>query len=209
MIRQQVLGRGLAVALIAAASACGGESATSPGGGTGPPVELRKGGWSDKKGQKDTYTTTFVVHPNKDTKLTINGGHMVFISAGAICELATSGYGPGTWETPCEPQKQSVTVTAYSWTDANDHPRVQFSPDMRFTPDDAKPAWLVMYDKTAAKDSTFKIMYCPTLEDVCIDESLADPEVVTRADKKNQFLYRRVKHFSGYNVTTGTTAEAY
>jgi hypothetical protein len=58
---------------------------------------------------------------------------------------------------------------------------------------------LYLFDKGAMKDSTVRIDFCPT-DTSCYDESLTDPSLPTRKDLEHNYVYRRIKHFSGYNV---------
>ena len=61
---------------------------------------------------------------------------------------------------------------------------------------------LYLRDKRAAYDPSSQILYCSGLLNLsCVDESVADPSVAVYRDAPNGFVYRRIKHFSGYNVT--------
>jgi len=198
---QHAFVRGAAATLaIVSVAACTGDGSVAPDAGT--PSAVRAGRSTTDQKTTDPKTTTFTVQPNRSTTQSLNGGHKIVIPANAICDPATSGYGSATWEAPCTPIATSLTITAVSSFDAAGHPAVQFSPDLRFTPNDAKPVTLYMYDKAAAQDPSFRILYCSAPLN-CIDESLTDPEVATKTDLKNGFLYRRIKHFSGYNIVSG------
>ena len=58
-------------------------------------------------------------------------------------------------------------------------------------------------DLQASLDLTFNILYCPSSNSSCMDESKKDPSLVTYRDPITHKLMRRVKHFSGYNVAAG------
>jgi len=203
MQREKVIIRGAITGamtvLMLTAAACGTDSTTAPAATGGTPTVRASANSGGMTGQ-----TTFTVQPNREAQVSLAGGHIVQFAASSICEPRTSGYGPDTWETPCEIAHGKITVTAYSYVDADGHPFVRFSPDLRFTPDDTKPVWLALMDRSAATAGSFKIVYCPTDGTECVDEAKTDPEVETLIDRKKQFLYRRVKHFSGYNIASGT-----
>jgi hypothetical protein len=71
---------------------------------------------------------------------------------------------------------------------------------MRFNP--AKDVELFLYapdaNKSDAKNLT--LYYCADKAKSCIDESLTDKDLQTFIDKKNDVVFRRIKHFSGYVV---------
>ena len=203
MTGQKALARGAAAALvIAAAAACGRDAATAPGIA---PVEVCATKQSAYVATADTVTASMVYHPAKGLKMKIGEQHMLYVHSYAVCDTATSGYGPQTWETPCQPHKGQITVTAKAWIDSAGHPFVTFTPDLRFSPKDKWASWIALSDRFAAKDTSSVILYCPTDGSACIDESLNDAELVTQRNRKDGYLYRRVKHLSGYNIVSGYT----
>ena len=148
----------------------------------------------------DTTYTSFRVDPKDNRMIVIVGTHKLDIPPGAICDVATSGYGVSLWDAPCAPSPVSVTFTAKTWTDANGNPQIHFSPDVRFVP--GKVVTLSMKAPKAALDLTSAIAWCPSDGSPCVNEALTDPTLVTLRDT-NGFLVRRLKHFSGYNVVFG------
>ena len=56
-----------------------------------------------------------------------------------------------------------------------------------------------------SRQSDGEILYCNEKE--CVDEGTADSTMVTQRDKQQGFVYRRIKHFSGYQVSTGRDDE--
>ena len=137
-------------------------------------------------------------------KFNLAGGHVVSFAANAICEPLTSTYGPAYWNSSCTPAVLPVTITARSWVDANGRARVDFSPDLRFQPTASAPSRVVLQlkDRNASLDPSMAMLYCPTVGE-CYDEAAADPSLATHRDSKGAWIYRYVKHFSGYNVGTG------
>lgn len=201
MTRQQVTGRTLIMALVVAATAaCSNDRALAPAAATGLSVRASENG-----GRTDTSLTTFTVRPGFGIVKTLNGGHQLVLAPNAICDLSSS-YGQTEWDQPCEPATTPVTITARTWVEANGHPRVDFMPRLRFVPSDRANAILYLMDKVAADDPAYRIYYCADGASDCVDESLTDPTVATQRDVRG-FLYRRIKHFSGYNIASGYAAE--
>ena len=137
-------------------------------------------------------------------KYNLAGGHVVSFAANAICDPLLSSYGPSTWNSSCTPARLPVTITARSWIDANGRARVDFSPDLRFQPTTSAPSrvMLQLKDRGASLDPSAALLYCPNVGE-CYDESVSDASLATRRDSKGAWIYRYVKHFSGYNVGTG------
>lgn len=177
--------------------ACGDE-VRSPLAPTGPARLVGSGG-----------VTTFTVTKDGGT-FRLAGGHQIVFKKDAICDPVTSGYGPETWDLPCQPARTPIVITATSWTDENGHPRVDFLPNLRFTSlrDGGSKVLLQLKDPNAS-DPTAAVFYCPTAGE-CYDESRTDAGVVSKRDARAGWVYRYIKHFSGYNVTAGraSTAEA-
>ena len=187
---------GLAALLAVSLSACGDEGAS--------PLAPRS---INAALTSDTVVTEFTVWPGGG-KYNIAGTHRIVFPAAAICDLATSGYGAKLWDAPCVPSALPVRITAKSWLDASGHPQVDFQPAMRFSPTLGDGVQLFLMDKKSAYDPSAKILYCAgTTSSTCVDESLTDPSLATRTDAPNGFVYRRIKHFSGYNVTAGRAVE--
>lgn len=155
----------------------------------------------------DTTVATFTVGPSGG-RYNLGATHRIEFPANAICDLATSSYGSGTWDQPCTPTTASIRITAKSWTDAGGHPHIDFQPAMRFSPTLSDGVVLYLKDKKSAYDPSAKIMFCSgPLNLSCVDESASDASLAVRFDSPNGFLYRRIKHFSGYNVTAGRAVD--
>ncbi len=146
------------------------------------------------------YTVTVV--PGVATSFDIGGTSRLDIPADAICDLATSGYGTGTWDNACTPTSTPVTITVTSTGATTAHPKVSFQPDMRFSPD--KNVQLYMYGKdvTAADAAGWRINYCTVTNGTigCVNEATTDSSLVSHVDAVSQVVFRRIKHFSDYTI---------
>ena len=187
----------LSIALTAALAACG-DSTVSP---TAPAVE---------NGPRFAVTIDNMATDlsSADFTVTSTGGvfrmgpHAVYFPGLSICDPSTSTYGLTEWDKPCHAAINPVrihaelrTVGGYEW--------VEFSPALRFVPG----KWVMMYMHadalTSAQSSTLKILWSPSNGRPGIDESLTDPTLKTYALPSYGLLYRRVKHFSAYQVSSG------
>lgn len=126
------------------------------------------------------------------------GDHAVRVPAGAVCDPATSGYGPQVWMQSCNPIGRDFTVVVKHWTNSQGYPLVEFSPDIRFAP--SKPAMIYLHEPAVSGSSSSAILYCPTGSAICVNESSTDPALSTWKDPVTGWLWRIVRHFSGYNV---------
>ncbi len=148
--------------------------------------------------QGDTAVTSFTVLPDAQTTAYLEGDNWLMFPAGSLCEPNASTYGPTEWNKPCVSATRPITITVKAWLQPNGRPRVDVQPELRFVP--SKVVMLYMHDATAAWLVDAKIRYCATPTSSCVDESLFDATVATGRDPVNGRVFRRVKHFSGYNI---------
>lgn len=127
------------------------------------------------------------------------GDHVLVIPANGVCDLSSS-YGPGTWDDACAPLTHSITITATTYADAEGHPYIDFSPALRFVP--GKETDLYMTDGKRDNASPVTMYWC-NAQLHCIDESISDPSLKTHRLGHSRILVSQVKHFSGYNLTSG------
>jgi hypothetical protein len=151
----------------------------------------------------DTTVQVVAIDPAKKNSVNFgaSSANRLSFPAGSICDIAFSSYGADQWDQPCAPQADVVLLTIKSWYDADGHPHSDFQPHMRFNPA-ADAVVLTMKDRNGVQPN-LAIVYCADLASACVDESIADPSLVTYRDPVNGNYYRRVKHFSGYNISSG------
>jgi hypothetical protein len=148
----------------------------------------------------DTTITVLDVWARRGGVFRIGEDHTVIFPASAICDPATSSYGRGEWDEPCTPAIGWVQIRAKSWRSADGHPAVQFEPALRFAP--AAKVVLEVRDRTAAAvASGYSILTCDAQG--CYDEAAVDASLATYRIASLGILYRRIKHFSGYNIALG------
>jgi len=166
--------------------------------------------------QNRTLLGTIELSPNGGTYHV--GDFDVVIPAGAVCDPTTAKYGAKHWDQDCKPANRSITVQVIAQRHGQDV-SVDFQPDLRFRP---SAGWAVIQTRAYSTLLTsssirqltpnspffqnFAILYVPTGSSSRIDEVLStgDPSMVTHVDLRTGVVWRRVKHFSGYLVVTGT-----
>ncbi|MEO7457006.1 MAG: hypothetical protein ABIY52_12150 [Gemmatimonadaceae bacterium] len=184
--------RSLMVAATALLAACAGES-TAPVVQHSAPVLASKA----LSGVVDgvySYTVT----PGEAQTLRFGDSYLV-LPANAICSLATSGYGPQTWNAPCAPESAPVVITATIRNAATNNPSIDFQPAMRFNPATNVQLFLQVTNATTLSNMT-QMLYCGPFNVACVDESASDASLSTEVDKTHNSVSRRIKHFSGYVV---------
>jgi hypothetical protein len=134
------------------------------------------------------------------------GPHYVVFPANSICDPLTSGYGEALWDAPCSPLRTPIVITA-TYSLRNNHALIDFQPALRFVPAAASDtsSWVVMTLKEpqTLSGSSYAILWQRPSDGKWIDESVNDPSLKAFIDRPGNFVSRRLKHFSGYNVTAG------
>ncbi len=157
-----------------------------------------------EKMSADSTSATFTV--DRDGGVFQIGPHAIYFPRRAICDPATSTYGPTEWDKPCNVLRGSVRIHA-EVRKINGKEWVDFTPSLRFVPSNDTDRWVWIWMKTdRALDNAFvddfRILWTPGFDAEGVDESLADPTLKTYAYPKEKIVYRRIKHFSGYQVAT-------
>ncbi len=148
---------------------------------------------------------TFTVQPRTDALLNIGGTSRLYVPADGICSLVGSGYGPTTWDAPCTPTNVPVVITVKSTGAGGATPRLEFQPALRFNP--KKSVTLFMFGKnvTRAEAASWAILYCPASAPggTCINEADKDRSLTSYVDPTSSVVFRRIKHFSDFLLTSG------
>jgi hypothetical protein len=207
---------GVAVAAMAACS----DSTTSPNAVAERNVTPSDRPSLDYQGSSrfgGSRTSTFTL-TSVGGKYSIGDLYTLSVPANAVC-VPESSYGPGTWDLPCATLSagQSVKVTA-TYGFGKSGPVVDFTPDIRFSPktqvtlstDLYAPILTMFRGYFAANPSSlryFGIYYTSDFGNKVVADALSDPSLVTHVNLKTGDVWRRIKHFSGYNVVSGAVCE--
>ena len=147
-----------------------------------------------------TSTSTVVLYPQFDNVYVSTEGHRITIPAYSVCDPVTSGYGPSYWDRSCTPATLPIVFTITTTYKADGSSAIAIKPDVRFVP--GKTVMAYLKDSVGARTPSSYIAYC-TLATGCYDEGKYDSSMLTYHDPANGIVYRRLKHFSGYNVIFG------
>lgn len=189
--------RSCIVALTVAATAGCGNDALSPRG--------------DAASEKASARITTRNRTDNSADITVDprggtftlGQHAIRFPRKAICALDSS-YGPTEWDKPCTPASEPVTFHV-EIVSGDGRQWLDFTPAVRFVPtnDPAKYVWLGMQTTgfTDLSDAQLQILWSPAIGVPGVDESLTDPTLRTIINRESGWMVRRIKHFSGYNVS--------
>jgi len=133
------------------------------------------------------------------------GKHGIVFPRNAICDPARSGYGAHAWDDECPTLREPILIHAELRTQ-DGREWVDFTPELRFRPsrNPSDWVWIYMLVGSAQFNESLSILWSPAIGIPGIDESLDDPTLRTYVT--GGYAYRRIKHFSGYNVTAGRAA---
>ena len=194
--------------VVVAASACSMD-ATAPSSvaasgsaalarGRRPMSEVPASAESDRYAVAARTTYTVTIDPARRNELHF-GPHTLDIPARAVC-AADSEFGIESFGRECAPRMAPVTITAIVRATESGIPRIDFQPELRFSPHRVVTLHLFVPNVTT-KSLTGRILYCPTETMVgCVDEAASDRSLETHIDYRESTLFRRIKHFSGYFV---------
>ena len=185
-----------AAALLGVAAACSDAPTPTQSAHPGPQLLLLGAG--------DTLVTRFTYNPAVGGTYHI-GDHKISMPAGSVCDPARSTYGPTEWDKACVALASPIEITAKSWLNADGHPQIDFSPSLRFAPE--QTVKLYFRDKDASNtllSSKLTILWSAGPGLPGIDESILDPSLKPKVLPEAGLVMRRIKHFSGYLVATRT-----
>ena len=135
------------------------------------------------------------------------GNHGIFFPGDAICDPASSSYGTAHWDEPCAVLDAPLRIHAEVRTQ-DGRSWVDFTPALRFAPSADSTRWVQIY---LYSDDAFdpqnlpelSILWSPGIGDPGVDESVDDATLRTFVDPEAGIAFRRIKHFSGYSVSSG------
>jgi hypothetical protein len=156
--------------------------------------------------------SSFTVGASGGTR-SVAGLFNVNFPAGSICDPDLSSYGEGTWDSSCVALARDIQITATVRLTSTGL-AVDFAPELRFVPskvvtvstDIFAPVIRANRDYFSRNPSALRplaMYYSPFLGGARVPDYIRDPSLVTHIDLQTGRIWRRIKHFSGYSVTTG------
>ncbi|HEY4217023.1 MAG TPA: hypothetical protein VGM67_07795 [Gemmatimonadaceae bacterium] len=191
-------------ALVATLAACG-DAAVAPHSSAPDADAVLGGGVVAALTTTDTIKFNINIDPNHSTYFNLGEGNSLTFPRGSICDPDHTTYGVTEWDKPCAVAKHPVVEHVSAWLDAQGHPRVDFTPNVRFVPSVLPTQWVVITfgDFAASLDPWYNILYCANGSTACYDESKTDLSLATTRNPVTGVVTRRIKHFSGYLVGAG------
>ncbi len=161
----------------------------------------------------DTLRFTFVIDPSRTVTYDLGAGNKIVFPSHSLCDVNRSSYGNGEWDKPCTPATYPTTIQTKAWLDSKGLAHVDFDKHVRFVPTSNPAGWVMLslYDYGASTLAWLNIEYCKDLKsqakDNCKDESKDDPTLATVKNPVTNQYTRRLKHFSGYSLTSGRASD--
>ena len=199
------------IALLALAATLGACSEAVAPGSRAPDTQPLVGGVTTDLSMTDTTRFSITIDPWRPTTFNLGAGNTLNFPAGSVCDPNTSTYGATEWDVACNAARYAVTVNVRAWLNAKGHPRVDFTPNIRFVPSLLPTGWvnITFADMAASLDPWYNILYCPTVNGACLNEASTDASLLTVRDPVTGKVTRRLKHFSGYLVGAGGDSSSF
>lgn len=200
-----------ALAVASLLAACGSERAVAPAVEQ-PPSDVMADVVVERV-SPDRRSAQFSVTPSGGW-FTL-GQHAVYFPPNVICDPGQSDYGPESWDAPCATARRPIRIHATIVDDAHQS-YIRFSPDLRFAPSANEARWVWLFMQVPRNQvprnerdgilAQYRILWSPGGAQPAVDESLSDPTLRTFYSRSQQTVFRRIKHFSGYQVSDGRSS---
>ena len=158
----------------------------------------------------------FTISPS-GTTVTIGDNITLTFPANSVCDPSTSSYGDGHWDEACTPISGPLAMHV-TYGNLNGSLGFDFSPAIRFVPTGSQSNWVTISTMMFAsqilankdyyaghKEALYplSVYYAATLGGAKNKDWKDDKTLVTKVDLNTGRVWRRIKHFSGYLITTG------
>lgn len=165
-------------------------------------------------GRTGLTSSNFTVTPQGGS-FSINGIYTISFSQNAVCDPTKTVYSDPT--SPCVLLNGNINVQA-TLSVSPFGIAVDFQPELRFAPtalvtistDVFAPVIIAgrnYFQQNPDALQPLAMFYLPSLGAAPVPDYLTDPDAVTHIDLKTGRVWRRIKHFSGYNVTSGDSCD--
>lgn len=150
----------------------------------------------------DSLSADIVVTPTGGTF--IIGAHAIRFPANSICD-PTSSYGESEWDRECSPASGDLNFHVEVRRDSTGRSWMDFTPSVRFVPTDSADQYVVIFMNTQESSEAIEqqrppILWAQALGADGVDEAATDSTLRTQQIPGTGIVYRRIKHFSGYQV---------
>lgn len=148
----------------------------------------------------DTTIQKVTVDPKVGALVNFGADNKIVLYPYTICDVETTAYGPSYWQQWCVQETSPVNFTFKSWKNSAGRPAMDVKPNVRFVPNSM--VRIYFHDATLTSFRNVVIPYCND-QGTCIDEGANDAFQTTyyAPGVPGYWVYRNLRHFSGYNVT--------
>jgi hypothetical protein len=159
-------------------------------------------------------TSDFTV-TSRGGSFSVNGLFTLDFPENSVCNPDRSSYGNGEWDKSCSTLRtgESIKVKAKIRLSATGI-SVDFSPELRFSPSTTVVISTDVFANVLQANSSYfaahhsalsflAMSYSPSLGGPTIADYASDASLITHVNLGSGKVWRRIKHFSGYNVTNG------
>jgi hypothetical protein len=212
---EALMNKGLVLMLTAMLAAGCSDGSLAPTAASNSDATIEGGGATAALTGVDTLRFRFVIDPNRDITYNLGAGNTIVFPAHSLCDPNRSTYGNGQWDKPCAVARTTVTINTKAWLDQQGYAHIDFDKHVRFVPTSNPAGWVMLSlnDYGAYTDAWTHIEYCREIHaetnDNCRDEAKDDPTLATVKNPYTGQLVRRIKHFSGYSLTSGRDSEMF
>ena len=158
-------------------------------------LAFAKGG----NGKNEVSSKVFTVVPGQPLTVAL-GNYTLYMSANALC-AQNQGYGREFWNKDCTLEKTPVNITA-TWSATDGEGNISFNRDVRFSPSGRVYLLLKATGKFRNSDAILWLEGTGS-KAAWVDEGSYDRDMRTYRANGGTILWRRLKHFSGYNMGEG------
>ncbi|MEX2180159.1 MAG: hypothetical protein WD801_15695 [Gemmatimonadaceae bacterium] len=150
-----------------------------------------------------TPTTESITLPAAGGDVVV-GPYTLHLEPDAVCAL-NSGYGKRFWDAPCTPLGADFVLDAHIFVDKG-HVYVDFDAEIRFNPESRVTIYYAVPDFQL---TSRKINYWTLSKNdrTTVNEAKSDATLRTFYNRQTGIAFRRIKHFSGYVITSGRECE--
>jgi hypothetical protein len=149
----------------------------------------------------------------------ISGLYTVTFPANSVCNPDNTKYGSTEWDKACSTLRDGQSIKVHAVLSlASGGLAIDFTPALRFSPSSQvtistgvfAPVLKANKDYFLAHPSALNflaISYSPGLGASSVNDYKTDSSLITHVNLTTGQIWRRVKHFSGYNISTGQACD--
>ena len=153
----------------------------------------------------DSMSADIIVTPTGGTF--VLGVHSIVFPANSICDPSSS-YGVSEWDAPCVAADTNLNFHVELRRDSTGRSWMDFTPSVRFVPSEDADQWVVLFmnireNSNDVAEKMPPILWASAIGAAGVDEAVSDSTLRTYQIPETGIIYRRIKHFSGYQSGIG------